>query len=1069
MSGSGLYPVQTWLWSELDNLGIDGVIYSRHILDLLISSKHSVDYLLDKKEQDIFSKITPSTKKRKHKYSRRSSSFSACEEILWKKEIAVACLLSATDTKVNSEDTANTIQQVVDELYGKLAGLHLTSDIKKSVSDGDCHLTDYNGNNVDTVECTTTNLTKSKKKENYEDAFPSLDGSNGSPVNSEFSETIWNKTTVTKRNESKSGHDSDNTLKSKSSPQHDIRKTYQSSKQNNNNTNKKTRFPSSKPRFIGSRSDDENPVISSAKRALTYPIYPRNGGRQRASRKPRASSTAGHEKSPAGGYHQSRRPLRPRYTQNTRFQPKRRLDFKKKNGEKATVQKRKFPNSSGEVSKPGRENRNTKPLPKGVSCSSEQDFGYGSEEFQHDYAHLPSWMETSLIDVSNPYIWNTHQYQPFEQEQDLTPSEDDSENNREMPFSSRWYRDPISGLLTFQPLKSSKEESASPSLTSGRTSTASEAEDELIDEVNLDSGADGPAPESWMWCPSPSLWEDGRNSPVSRLQSVYKRELLSLGAENHVNDISGRIWEEYKTIFLDLQEMDSGSDHETSQSSAESGDEQPSSFSNVWAFSEEDFVSQKSVDFAPKMENIRPSVFDTPQKDQGSYDIWTEALPSNFGGGKENLPYSNSCVNFHTMSSPIVGELKVGIGSKSDSNLWGYSETTPTCTWSIEDDMPKGDVAMHQDEELAKMMQNGKFGYICQGLISKNGACDCWKDASKGMWSISPKPQMQHTVWGGGDMPAVQKPDTPQNESFEESMMHNLVDALFSDLSFELLFGPRDDEPLYSELEKGIPRFAPGFDPAFQTWSFDVRSLFVQTPIENFHSPSNNPWQPQWNIDDLFFKAGFSHMPAHLDDIFESIAAEEDCRDLNPWSFEQDALDNAPTNKKTTFLDSITDNEAWKTSLRIGNIWQSIAGIRPVNVIYSENNQGPSTDEQLIPSSETHFRPISALSVSSDVDDTSSFDSNLNMDAPMASQESVYCDTGQQDQQYEQITKTTDTGIGASLQPVVPVLEEPSFQVNFSKLGHDKSMQTAFEISVQQDISTTCQDLLTRPPKANSR
>nr|XP_039263683.1 uncharacterized protein LOC120339590 [Styela clava] len=1056
MSGSGLNPVQTWLWSELDDLGIDGVIYSRHILDLLISSKHSVDYLLDKKEQDIFSKITPSTKKRKHKYSRRSSSFSACEEILWKKEIAVACLLSAADTKTNTEDTASTIQQVVDELYGKLAGLHLTSDIVQPRSEGDCPLTDYNGNNVDTVDRQI--VAKSKKKENYEDAFPSLDGCSGSPVNNEFSETIWNKSTAAKRMEPRSGHNSDNASKIKSSPQPDNKKVIQSS-QNRTTTKKKTRFPSSKPRFSGSRSDDENPVMSNVKRSLYYPIYPRNSFRQnRVSKKSRPiSSNSSEPRTQTGGVQTTRRPLRPKYNQNTRFQSKRKLDFKKKSGEKTIAQKRKFP-ASGDSVRTSREN----PFLK--NCSSEQDFGYGSEEIQLDYAHLPSWMETSLIDVSNPYIWNSYQFGVAEEQQEILPDDNDSENPKEMPFSSRWYRDSQTGLLTFHPLKTSKDESTSSGSASQRTSSLSEEDDcnDLMEEVDLDSGGET-APESWMWCPSPSLWEDGQDSPVSRLQSVYKRELLSLGAESHVSDISGRIWEEYKTIFLDLQEMDSGSDHETSQSSAEeSGDDQPPIITNVWAVSEEDFSYQKCAEFAPRVENIRPSVFDTPQKDEGSFDIWTEALPSNFGGASEKLNYSNSCTNFRSLSSP-TRELKVGIGSRSDSNLWGYSQMSAHPTWSVEDDLPREKV-IPCDNELTKLLENGKFGYFCQGL-NKDCECDCWKDASKDLWSISPKPQMQHTVWGGGDMPALQKPDTPQDHNYDDRMMHNLVDALFSDLSFDLLFGPRDDEPLYSEFEQRIPGFTPGFDPNFQRWSFDFRSLFVETPIENFQSPDNSPWQPRWNIDDLFFKAGFSQMPTRLDDIFESIASSEECQDLNPWSTEHDSADNDLANKKTTFLDSVTENEAWKTSLRIGNIWQSIAGIRPVNVIYSEHKPGPSSDEKLIPSSATHFRPISAVTVENDVDETPNYDSDMNMDTTMASEEPVYYDTGQQ--QYDPITETGNPGTDAL--PTIPMIEEPSFQVNFSKLGHDKSMQTAFEISVQQDISTTCQDLLARPPKANSR
>lgn len=70
---------------------------------------------------------------RKRKCSRRSSSFSSLEEMIWRKEIAVTCLMSAAETKPDYQETELAIHQVVDELYSKLSNLNLTSG-KKSVT-----------------------------------------------------------------------------------------------------------------------------------------------------------------------------------------------------------------------------------------------------------------------------------------------------------------------------------------------------------------------------------------------------------------------------------------------------------------------------------------------------------------------------------------------------------------------------------------------------------------------------------------------------------------------------------------------------------------------------------------------------------------------------------------------------------------------------------------------------------------------------------------------------------------------------------------------------------------------
>jgi hypothetical protein len=68
----------------------------------------------------------------------------------------------------------------------------------------------------------------------------------------------------------------------------------------------------------------------------------------------------------------------------------------------------------------------------------------------------------------------------------------------------------------------------------------------------------------------------------------------------------------------------------------------------------------------------------------------------------------------------------------------------------------------------------------------------------------------------------------------------------------------------------------------------------------------------------------------------------------------------------------ITDNEAWKTSLRINNMWQAIAGIRPVDVIYSEKVKGDDKVDIKVDNN-THFRPIRPSESSNETSAASSY------------------------------------------------------------------------------------------------
>ena len=69
----------------------------------------------------VFSKI-------KHKYNKRTHSFTIADEVILKKEMAVKCLLSATDQQSSDDVTRDSaMKMLIDDLYTKLNSLHLFS------------------------------------------------------------------------------------------------------------------------------------------------------------------------------------------------------------------------------------------------------------------------------------------------------------------------------------------------------------------------------------------------------------------------------------------------------------------------------------------------------------------------------------------------------------------------------------------------------------------------------------------------------------------------------------------------------------------------------------------------------------------------------------------------------------------------------------------------------------------------------------------------------------------------------------------------------------------------------
>uniref|UniRef100_H2Z725 Uncharacterized protein n=1 Tax=Ciona savignyi TaxID=51511 RepID=H2Z725_CIOSA len=163
-----------------------------------------------------------------------------------------------------------------------------------------------------------------------------------------------------------------------------------------------------------------------------------------------------------------------------------------------------------------------------------------------------------------------------------------------------------------------------------------------------------------------------------------------------------------------------------------------------------------------------------------------------------------------------------------------------------------------------------------------------------------------------------------------------------------------------------------------------------------------------------------------------TIAADDDCH-----------------RSQKTLDDCVTENEAWKTSLRIGNIWQSISGIRPVDIVYSEKQTSSEGEALLQPSSLTHFRPIDAWTEpDSDTTTSSSYNENTSF-TPVEHIADEYIE-------FSSPQKNAQNHSNENI-----ITERSNFRPKFRKLGEDKCLQTSFHEQMRYREG--------KPPKANSR
>ncbi|KAG8508674.1 hypothetical protein J0S82_019604, partial [Galemys pyrenaicus] len=165
-----LGPVQTWLGQELEKCGVDAVVYTRHVLSLLLHD--GCDYDLQEQENDIFLGWEKGAYKKWGKSKRKCSDLTL-EEM--KKQAAVQCLRSASDE-------SSGIETLVEELCSRLKDLQNKQEEKIHKK--------LEGSSSPEAELSPT---AKDQVEMYYEAFPPL---SEKPVCLQEIMTVWNKSPV---------------------------------------------------------------------------------------------------------------------------------------------------------------------------------------------------------------------------------------------------------------------------------------------------------------------------------------------------------------------------------------------------------------------------------------------------------------------------------------------------------------------------------------------------------------------------------------------------------------------------------------------------------------------------------------------------------------------------------------------------------------------------------------------------------------------------------------------------------------------------------------------------------
>ncbi|CAK8681390.1 unnamed protein product [Clavelina lepadiformis] len=965
MSEAGLNLVQSWLSTELEHRGIDAVIYTRHVLDLLLNSKHTMDLHLAEKEASIFASLPPGSNKRKpkQKYKKRSHSFTFLDEVALKKEMAANFLHSAVD------DYDDSIETLIDSLYVKLNTLHLISDPTENGSSSDEGLV---GKKLE------------RRHENYQDAFPLLHNKHDSHSKTNNVTSVWNGS-------NKFGNKIEHV---------DVPESNKSLQKQDENHPRVTLINKHKKKQISSEESNRNVIVKDS------------GTKKKASR-----GASGRWR--RTGSVSTVSPTRAKWRNN---RCKKQCVEDRREFDKENANERRRPHDH-------KHERNKRKL--GSSNNHSRSFMSNVGATVPNESTLQNFAEFSYFSNPSNNKWKKRSMTPKVDENEISHLysagiQEIFSNKTQLP-RSKWFRDPESGCLEFEPAYKNQQ-----------SSETSPVSDKVFEDKDTS--------ESWLWCPSPSLWEDddglSPGSAVSRLETMYRPSAKS------DPDITGQLMKDYQDIFADVSNLPPqvDNDHDDLTIGNSLGD---AHFLPPLDFTEED-VDQSCNEVYSSSTPTKESV--------NGFDIW---------------PYSAS------MSSNNV---------QNNSGVQSLLFSEPYCM---------GDVAAINKTPVSS---NETVNNEIESLLNCDDelACANVVESRKSIWlqhaSESSVEAEIHRILRGCKLSPQPTAEAKKNLNVFEKLHFNSnyltdpVDNFLDEFSLKVF----DSNYLHWMINLGTPnqvcsgretmnsllKYDKNFNPAsdlndeeafysaelvqrvVDVVTFTEDHGFEQDVIQNFLKSNRSMLSP--------YKMSFNEIPT-----------ASTCPSFS--SYQESPYYLKPSANNTSLLaDSITENEAWKTSLRIGNIWQTISGIRPVDIVYSEKQEADKPAPQ--PSSLTHFRPIHANEHDSDLSQDSDVHGHYSSD--IAESYTPVTDEYSECKAISPVNKTNDVSgrcdmwglereIGRLLydEAAAAAAEECkiNFPAKFEKHGEDKSMQTTFEQQILRNDTDMCKSLAVRPPKANSR
>ena len=402
-----------------------------------------------------------------------------------------------------------------------------------------------------------------------------------------------------------------------------------------------------------------------------------------------------------------------------------------------------------------------------------------------------------------------------------------SPNSDDAP-SSKWFRDPQSGCLEFEPAYKNR--------SSSDTSPSSV--------------------ESWLWCPSPSLWDDSEESSLqSRFETIYKPPIRS-----NSDSQASQLWKDYEAIFTEV-------------------------------------ARESLASPASKSDDVRFPVIDS------------------------NNNESYSVADFVDKVAPVEQVQPLSAGQHDAHQLFV------------------------QDDDCVSDLE-GLFGRT-PSITTVQSRREIWLKNSEAL-----KKEKQSLFLLGDEFNSSSNELPIKGHSTLASWLH--LDEFLCDLSFQIreccnlhwLFGWDMPEDPYSF---SIPTELPFSDSRIQF--SQLQNIYSDTLSASLEVGRAGGFE-----DDVF--GGNLFAPSEVEKLPWKFFLEEAS---DPVAFFSDAPSaqqppKPDINASSSLEDCITENQAWKSSLRIGHMWQSISGIRRVNVIYSEKQDANDQTPLLPPSSCTHFR-----------------------------------------------------------------------------------------------------------------